>query len=222
MKVAHADDQQPTLVGLGDTQQIREIGPPTDERVAPAKQSKVDSLILGGIAIAVVLAAAALGMGVLSYASSPDAVAGPQGATGVQGASRATRNPRRARAAGAGRVHRSCRSEGSNGAHGLAGPSRRHRGDWCSGARWGDRGERHGRREHDDTGKSGALGNRPACGHERHRHSDLSSGSVCARRWCAGLSAGPLEQERHPAILLSNEHQRMAGRGIGDRSAWHR
>ncbi len=134
MKVAHADDQQPTLVGLGDTQQIREIGPPTDERVAPAKQSKVDSLILGGIAIAVVLAAAALGMGVLSYASSPDAVAGPQGANRRPGRQRATRNPRRARAAGAGRGHRSCRSEGGNGAHGLAGPSRRHRGDWCSGA----------------------------------------------------------------------------------------
>ena len=70
MKVAHADDQ-PTLVGVGDTQQIREIGPPTDERVAPAKQSKVDWLILGGIAIAVVLAAGALGMGLLSYVRRP-------------------------------------------------------------------------------------------------------------------------------------------------------
>ena len=86
MKVAHAKGQQATLVGLGDTQQIREIGPPTDERDAAAKQSKLDRMILGGIAIAVVLAAAALGMGVLSYASSPDAVAGPQGPTGVQGA----------------------------------------------------------------------------------------------------------------------------------------
>ena len=85
MKVAHADNQQPTLVGLGDTQQVREIGPPTDDRVAPAKQSKVDWLILVGIAIAVVLAAAALGMGVLSYASSPDAVAGPPGPAGLQG-----------------------------------------------------------------------------------------------------------------------------------------
>ena len=85
MKVAQADDQQPTLVGLGDTQQIREIGPATDEHGVEAKQSKLDWLILGGIAIAVALAAAALGMGVLSYVSSPDAVAGPQGATGLQG-----------------------------------------------------------------------------------------------------------------------------------------
>lgn len=84
MKVAHADDQ-PTLVGLGDTQQIREIGQPTAGRLVATKQSKLDWLILGGIAIAVVLAAAALGMGVLSYESSPDAVAGPQGATGLQG-----------------------------------------------------------------------------------------------------------------------------------------
>ena len=46
----------------------------------------MDWLILGGIAIAVALAAGALGMGILSYVSSPDAVAGPQGPTGVQGA----------------------------------------------------------------------------------------------------------------------------------------
>ena len=86
MKVAHADDRQPTLVGLGDTQQLREIGPPTHDRDAAAKQSKLDWLILGGIAIAVALAAGALGMGILSYVSSPDAVAGPQGPTGLQGA----------------------------------------------------------------------------------------------------------------------------------------
>ena len=86
MKVAHADDQQPTLVGLGDTQQIREIGLRSDERDAAAKQSRLDWLILGGIAIAVALAAGALGMGILSYVSSPDAVAGPQGPTGLQGA----------------------------------------------------------------------------------------------------------------------------------------
>jgi Collagen triple helix repeat (20 copies) len=86
MKVAHFDDQQPTLVGLGDTQQIREIGPRINQPDAAAKQSKVDLLILGGIDIAVVLAAGALGMGILSYVSSPDAVAGPQGPTGVQGA----------------------------------------------------------------------------------------------------------------------------------------
>lgn len=86
MKLAHVKDQQATLVGLGDTQEIREIGPPTDGRDADAKQSKLDRMILGGIAVAVVLAAAALGMGVLSYVSSPDAVAGPQGSTGVQGA----------------------------------------------------------------------------------------------------------------------------------------
>ena len=86
MKVAGADDQQTTLVGLGDTQQIRAIGPRSDEPDAPAKQSKLDWLILGGIAIAVALAAGALGMGILSYVSSPDAVAGPQGPTGLQGA----------------------------------------------------------------------------------------------------------------------------------------
>jgi len=79
MKVAHADDQQTTLVGLGDTQQIREIAPRSDDPDATAKQSKLDWLILGGIAIAVALAAGALGMGILSYVSSPDAVAGPRG-----------------------------------------------------------------------------------------------------------------------------------------------
>jgi Collagen triple helix repeat (20 copies) len=84
MKVAHADDQKTTLVGLGDTQQIREIGPP-NEHVDPVKQSKVDWLILGGIAIAVALAAGALGMEILSYVSAPDAIAGPQGPTGLQG-----------------------------------------------------------------------------------------------------------------------------------------
>jgi len=86
MRVAHADDQQTTLVGLGDTQQIREIAPHSDNPDAAAKQSNLDWLILGGIAIAVALAAGALGMGILSYVSSPDAVAGPQGPTGLQGA----------------------------------------------------------------------------------------------------------------------------------------
>ena len=86
MKMAHADDQQITLVGLGDTQQIREIAPRSDNPDAAAKQSKLDWLILSGIAIAVALAAGALGMGILSYESSPDAVAGPQGPTGLQGA----------------------------------------------------------------------------------------------------------------------------------------
>lgn len=86
MKVARADDQQTTLVGLGDTQQIREIAPRSDDPDAVAKQSKLDWVILGGIAIAVVLAAGALGLGILSFVSSPDAVAGPQGPTGLQGA----------------------------------------------------------------------------------------------------------------------------------------
>ena len=224
MKVAHADDQ-PTLVGLGDTQQIREIGPPTDERVAPAKQSKVDSLILGGIAIAVVLAAAALGMGILSYLSSPDAVAGPQGPDGPPGFDRIARSPRCAWAPRACWGSGAGRSEGSNGAHGPARSGWCRRGDWCSGAGWcdrGDWGERHGRREHDDTGNSGALGNRPSCGHERHRHGDLSPRSVCARRWCPGLGAGSRCQERRAAVVVPDEHQRLAGRGIGDRSARRR
>ncbi len=114
MKVAHAGDQQPTLVGLGDTQQIREIGPPTDERDAAAKQSKLDWLILGGIAIAVALAAAALGMGILSYVSSPNAVAGPQGATGLQGVNRASGSPRRAWTSRASRGNGAGGSEGGN------------------------------------------------------------------------------------------------------------
>ena len=225
MKVVHADDQQPTLVGLGDTQQIREIGPPTDERVAPRqtvesgfadpRRDRHRSCSSGGRprhgrSLLCVLARRRRG--------SP----GPNRRPGRH---RATRNPRRARAAGAGRGHGPCRSEGGNGAHGLAGPSRRHRGGWCSGARWRDRGnwgERHGRREHDDTGNSGALGNRPACGHERHRHCDLSSGSICARGRRTGLGSGSFEQERCTAILIPNEHQRMARRGFGNRSTWHR
>ena len=178
MKVAHADDQQPTLVGLGDTQQIREIGPPTDERDAAAKQSKLDWLILGGIAIAVVLAAGALGMGILSYVSSPDAVAGPQGPTGLQGATgpqgvQGVPGPQGpAGATGPAGV------KGATGLTGLQGPLAP-RGDRCSGAGWCDWSnwsERHGRREHDDTGNAGAFGNRPTCRHERHRHGACPQG----------------------------------------------
>lgn len=86
MNVAQVDDLQPTLVGLGDTQEIREIAPRSDDPVAAAERSKLDWLILGGIAIAVTLAAGALVMGIISYVSPPDAIAGPQGPTGLQGA----------------------------------------------------------------------------------------------------------------------------------------
>ena len=94
-----------------------------DERDAVAKQSKLDWLILGGIAIAVVLAAGALGMGVLSYVSSPDAVAGPQGPTGAPGRNRTTRSPRRAWATGFGRGNGAGRCEGGDRAHGPQGPA---------------------------------------------------------------------------------------------------
>ena len=209
MKVAHADDQQPTLVSLGDTQQIREIGPPTDERVAAAKQSKVDWLILGGIAIAVVLAAGALGMGILSYVSSPDAVAGPQGPTGLQGSTgpqgvQGVPGPQGpAGAAGP------AGAKGATGLTGLQGPrgATGARGPVGAGrSNWSDWSERHGRREHDDTGNAGALRPGSARRYKRHRHGDLSSGSVRARGRCAGLCAGSLEQERRVAVLVPHEH----------------
>ena len=176
MKVAHAGNQQPTLVGLGDTQQIREIGPPTDERAAAAKQSKLDWLILGGIAIAVALAAGALGMGILSYVSSPDAVAGPQGppalqgATGPQGVQGVPGPQGPAGATGP------TGAKGATGLTGLQGPAR---SDRRSGPGWCDRSnrsERHGRREHTDARNAGAFGDRPAGRYERHRHGDVPPG----------------------------------------------
>ncbi len=130
-----------------------------------------------------------------------------------------TRSPRCAWSAGAGRGNGAGRSEGGNWSDGHArsrAPDRCSRPGRCNRS---DRSERHGRRELNDFRNSGAFGDRRACRHERYCHGDMPSGPVCTRRWCAGLGAGPLEQERHAAVLLPDEHQWMAGRGVGDRSA---
>jgi hypothetical protein len=84
MKVAQ--DVQPHFEDIGDTQQFRQISrdDPEPGRVAPEHGS--DRLVLWGLVVAIVLAAGALGVGILSLLSSPDAVAGPQGPSGLQGA----------------------------------------------------------------------------------------------------------------------------------------
>lgn len=110
MKMVQADDQQSRLVNLADTQQIREIAPPTDDYSAAPRQSRVDSMILVGIVIAIALAAGALGLGVISLVSSPDAVAGPQGPTGLQGST------------GAQGVQGASGAQGQTGPSGPAGP----------------------------------------------------------------------------------------------------
>lgn len=109
MKVAHADEgQQPMLVGLDDTQQIQPIGPPVPER-APTRGGG-DRAVLPALLIAIVLAAGALGVSVVSLVSSPDAVAGPQGPTGLQGS------------AGPQGVQGIPGPQGATGAQGPAGP----------------------------------------------------------------------------------------------------
>jgi Collagen triple helix repeat (20 copies) len=84
MKVAQGDEGQATLVGLEDTQQIHRIGAPALERV-PARGAD-DRAIMWALIVAIVLAAGALGVSVISLVSSPDAIAGPQGPMGPQGA----------------------------------------------------------------------------------------------------------------------------------------
>ena len=222
MKVAHADAQQPTLVNLGDTQQIREIGPPTNERDAAAKQAKLDWLILCGIAIAVALAAGALGMGILSYVSSPDAVAGPQGPTGVQGATgpqgvQGVPGPQ-----GPAGATGPAGAKGATGLTGLQGPAGTVGAAGARGPAGANWSERHGRCEHNDTRNPGALSGRSACRHGRHCHRDLPPRRLCARGRCAGFCARSREQECCAAVVVPNEHQRLAGRGISDRSARHR
>jgi hypothetical protein len=83
--MAQADDQQFSLVGFDDTQQIREIGAPTENWGPRSKRSGSDRLVIWGLIAALVIAAGALGVAVVSLASLPDAVAGPQGPTGLQG-----------------------------------------------------------------------------------------------------------------------------------------
>jgi hypothetical protein len=51
-----------------------------------AQRRGTGSMVIAGIVVAILLAAGALGVGVIALLSSPAAVAGPQGATGIQGA----------------------------------------------------------------------------------------------------------------------------------------
>ena len=222
MKVAHADAQQPTLVNLGDTQQIREIGPPTNERDAAAKQAKLDWLILCGIAHRSCAGGGRPRHGDPFVRFVARRCRGSPGANRRPGRNWTTRSPRRSWATGSGRGNGAGRGEGSDRAHGPAGTRWHGGGGWCSGAGWCDRSdwsERHGRCEHDDTRNPGALSGRSACRHGRYCHCDLPPRCVCARGWCAGFCARSREQERRAAVVVPNEHQRMAGRGIRDRSA---
>lgn len=86
MKVARADAEQPTLVGLDDTQQLHPIGGSRVEGVAQRRRRGDAALIAWGLFAAILFSAAALAAAVIALVSSPDAVAGPQGPPGAQGA----------------------------------------------------------------------------------------------------------------------------------------
>jgi hypothetical protein len=86
MKVAKVNDEQPTLVGLDDTQQIHPIGAQQAEHAPWAESGGSERTLLWGLLAAIVLAAGALGVAFIALVSAPDAVAGPQGPTGSQGA----------------------------------------------------------------------------------------------------------------------------------------
>jgi hypothetical protein len=110
MKVVHPDDQQSPLVGLDDTQQIHPIGAPAQEAGLRTDRGGDDRLVLGALIAALVLAAGALGVAVISLVSLPQAVAGPQGPTGLQGAT------------GPQGVQGMAGPQGTTGPQGLAGP----------------------------------------------------------------------------------------------------
>jgi hypothetical protein len=110
MDAAHADDQRAPLIGLDDTQQIHEVGPPTQSGTPRAERSVSDRMVLWALLAALVLAAGALGVGVIALVSSPDAVAGPQGPAGVQGA------------AGPQGIQGVPGAQGATGPQGVAGP----------------------------------------------------------------------------------------------------
>jgi len=80
MTEAHTEELRPNLVGLGDTQQISQVGG------AASGHSISDRMILWALIAAIALALGALAVGVIALTSSPDAVPGPQGPTGAQGA----------------------------------------------------------------------------------------------------------------------------------------
>ena len=80
MKVAQTENLRPNLVDLGDTQQMGQI------EGSRSEHGSSNRTILWALIAAIVLALAAVGVGVLALTLSPDAVAGPQGPTGLQGA----------------------------------------------------------------------------------------------------------------------------------------
>lgn len=111
MNIAHANDQ-PTItdVAFADTQQIHPIGR-THAPEPIIRQSPTDRIVVWGLVVAIGLAAGALGVGILTLTSAPDAVAGPQGATGPQGA------------AGAQGIQGAPGPQGPQGSSGPAGPA---------------------------------------------------------------------------------------------------
>ena len=134
MKVAHADDQQPTLVGLGDTQQIREIG------AANRRTRRCSQAVKAGLADPRRDSDRGCAGGGRPRHGDPfvRVVArrrrGSPGADRPPGRDRTTRSPRCAWATGAGRGNGAGRSEGGNRSHGPAG-SRRRQGRPVLGAR---------------------------------------------------------------------------------------
>ena len=77
MRVARTEEQPPNIVPIGDTQPVWQVDPRTEDGSWAAYRMSIV-----GLAVAIVVALAAVGIGVLMLTTSPDSVAGPPRSTG--------------------------------------------------------------------------------------------------------------------------------------------